>query len=606
MARMNKLISNPEDLYKFRSNYLSVSSLISPKGNSRSLINLPTGLGKTFTIDNISTDPSVLNSYDKIVILCDRHSALKERILVKNRDRRDDVLVLRPRPHQLCGNLNDRWESFEENGCFGLAKEILCSECKEKKHCEWLKQLSPEVLARSKVILGVHDYLFIYPDLLINLASYGKNDRILLIIDESRLLELQWKTKIPIKNLQQTISIIDQFLLERISSSCKNALRKLHRCIIHYLNRDSLSRCPSLGRITKDLAIKIQEAGYERWGRNYHYIVPALRELTIFKEKWYCSDGSIGYIRHPVLNGCDYLVMAAYLPLTLARAKLRDPDLQELYPGIRSKHEGTKIFNIAIKAGARRNFPENADRVLYFYAELVARNIQRGERTLLISKKCFLEPCQDKMHRFLEEILGHHVDIWSEGNNIVDLGSPNAVAIIHYGTTSVNLFEHFQHAYCLNSYNINDKILYDALDDMLPGGIISKVSIDYSPVTGMRAVDVVTTSPLKREIRTLAEDCYKHLENSVVWNTVGRVRERIHPRTVILMQMTDPGPEVDHTFYSLGETREHFDVPTRHTSLLRKRHDRIAELHNAGASPGKIASRLGYDRRTVQRHLNRR
>jgi hypothetical protein len=210
------------------------------------------------------------------------------------------------------------------------------------------------------------------------------------------------------------------------------------------------------------------------------------------------------------------------------------------------------------------------------------------------------------MHRFLEEILGHHVDIWSEGNNIVDLGSPNAVAIIHYGTTSVNLFEHFQHAYCLNSYNINDKILYDALDDMLPGGIISKVSIDYSPVTGMRAVDVVTTSPLKREIRTLAEDCYKHLENSVVWNTVGRVRERIHPRTVILMQMTDPGPEVDHTFYSLGETREHFDVPTRHTSLLRKRHDRIAELHNAGASPGKIASRLGYDRRTVQRHLNRR
>src|SRR5262249_28990114 len=143
---------------------------------------------------------------------------------------------------------------------------------------------------------------------------------------------------------------------------------------------------------------------------------------------------------------------------TLARYRLdpdhRDPALVSPFERYRFVHPATRWFNLNDLAGAAKFFASNAGRILDFFAVKIARNLAEGKRTLLVSKKKFVGLCQGLLREKLEWLGAGRVKIVTGNWGQPALDDPHVIPLITYGVAGINLFEDFDAAYCLNSYNV--------------------------------------------------------------------------------------------------------------------------------------------------------
>src|SRR5262245_5978600 len=80
----------------------------------RLLIDLPVGVGKTqWMIRIIVHELTVACEYDLVVVFVPRRDILKE-LVAKLPDDLSGV-VLDPRPRKRCGDLDEAWQSYEQN-----------------------------------------------------------------------------------------------------------------------------------------------------------------------------------------------------------------------------------------------------------------------------------------------------------------------------------------------------------------------------------------------------------------------------------------------------------------------------------------------------------
>src|SRR5262249_39565778 len=136
------------------------------------------------------------------------------------------------------------------------------------------------------------------------------------------------------------------------------------------------------------------------------------------------------------------------------------------FEGLRFEHPGTRWYNLRSLMGAAKFFPRNAPAVLDFFAELIARNIKEGRRTLLIARKKFRRLCKAHLTRRLAELGVGPVRIVTGRWDRPDLTDPRTLPLINYGVCGLNRFEGFDAAYCLTGYYVSEQAVAQAVQDI--------------------------------------------------------------------------------------------------------------------------------------------
>ena len=118
------IISGPDALQGFRDLWTGqrILSLLK-KHDGKLLITWPVGVGKSYNIDNVIESGIYENIYDLIIALMPTTAVLQERRWVINPPDDIKIVILRPRPAEMCGPINDElWKVFEQNsmGILGL------------------------------------------------------------------------------------------------------------------------------------------------------------------------------------------------------------------------------------------------------------------------------------------------------------------------------------------------------------------------------------------------------------------------------------------------------------------------------------------------------
>jgi hypothetical protein len=100
------------------------------------------------------------------------------------------VVVLEPRPRQLCGDADSAWKGLECRGCAAL-KATLCGPC-EQRHgngggCGWPDQLD-RIGPDTRLVILTEQYLILNPRLICQIREKVEAQRTLVIFDEALFL----------------------------------------------------------------------------------------------------------------------------------------------------------------------------------------------------------------------------------------------------------------------------------------------------------------------------------------------------------------------------------------------------------------------------------
>jgi hypothetical protein len=222
-------------------------------------------------------------------------------------------------------------------------------------------------------------------------------------------------------------------------------------------------------RISTKWAVTVQRAGRQL---DPHFYFPAFDLFAFVRsDRWSrerLPNGDLRFAALPDL-GNDYIIFSGSIAKELARYRL-DPNhrlagLSSPFADYRFEHPGTRWYNLACLDGAAKFFANNATRVLDFFAEMVARNIRAGKRTLLVARKKFVPRCADYRTRRLKELGVGPVQIVTSHWKAHELHDPRVIPLINYGVAGINLFEHVEAAYCLTSYYASVSAIEKAVHD---------------------------------------------------------------------------------------------------------------------------------------------
>src|SRR5205823_714789 len=108
-------------------------------------------------------------------------------------------------------------------------------------------------------------------------------------------------------------------------------------------------------------------------------------------------NGDIRFAALPDL-GNEFIIFSGSMAKELARYRLDPNHERELltspFEKLTVKHPGTRWYNIASSEASRKYFPNNASRILGFFAAKIAENILAGKRTLLVCRRMYLKLCR--------------------------------------------------------------------------------------------------------------------------------------------------------------------------------------------------------------------
>jgi len=421
------------------------------------IVQLPVGVGKTAWLVKIIVAALTTKSYDLVVVLVPRWDILNELLdwLPSGLER----VVLPPRPHKRCGDLNDAWLQYEKQGLGLLGRAQLCSSCPLLAKCPWPGQYGSR-LRGKQLILATQQHLTQNPSFLLQMKQQAQAHKPLVLIDESTLLIRPMERTIRIEELQQFIAAQDAHLAT-IETPTGAAMEWLELSRLLTLAptadlRDGKWRFPW---VDTEWATSVQGQGLELFDKAFRFLAHDMHHFAHSDpgSRERLSNGDLRFASLPHL-GSKFMVFSASMAKELARYRL-DPNhtnsaLASPFENLRFEHPATRWFNLNDLAGALQYFPGNASRILDFFAAKIARNIADGKCTLLVSKKRFMRSCQRQLREKLAKLGVKPIKIVTGDWRKHDLKNPRIIALINYGVAGLNRFEHVDCAYCLNSYYV--------------------------------------------------------------------------------------------------------------------------------------------------------
>lgn len=603
---MEVVLAGPE-LDQFRRNMLSGEAVLARlAGNGgRLLISVAVGVGKSRSLDDTTETAVRSGRYDLVVVLCPTRRVLDERRFVKNKPTDIDVRVIKRRPATRCGALDERWKRFERNGLGLLGRKTLCDTCPARAGCPWVRQYG-KALRDAQVIFATQAHLQRDPTFIDNLKEWTRAERVLVLIDENDFVLASCDRSVAGQHLQQFQAVLNRLPVRADDVGRLNQRWGAYLPLLLGARPDDLFGPNWVApKAPTRWAMGVQEAGYSAYGDAFHYIANDLRAFgrSSGPTRSRLNDGGVRFSTRPQIN-TDVIIFSGTCVPDFVKFRV-GLDLVDPFAEYRFRHPDTKWFNIASALGAGKYFVKNEPQILDFYATLIARRHHEGKRCLLVSKKAFVPRVAEGLQqRFNAKGVPLKIVIGDFTPEI--LGRPETVPLIHYGLIGTNAFEDFDCAFCLNSYNVNERVLDSVVQDLARPEHHVPLHIGYS-ADWPRRRQVKVQDPRHRytDVGRVANLALQHKEMDVVLQAVGRVRPYTKPREIILFQCgTHPQVEYEREFNTLDEARLHFGVPGRREQRKTDLQAEILAARAAGFKQTETAELVGKSLSTVGRYWN--
>jgi hypothetical protein len=604
------VIAGDEALAAFRASLTGAHALgLLQQAQGRLLVQSAVGVGKTeLMVRTIEHALTVAKAHDLVVVLVPRRDLLHE--LLGRLPAGTPRVVLTPRPRPRCGALDAEWLQYEQSGCSLLGREQLCGACPRRKGCRWPGQLGRR-LRGARLVLATQAHLALNPQFVSHLRHHTGATNPLVLLDESDFLVRSKERAIRPGDLERFLAAQDALLAETEKPTARmERWRELTHLLTQAPTPDLRAGGWSFPRVRGAWAAKVQRRGRELFGQAFRFLGFELhgfaRSDRASRER--LPTGEVRFAALPDL-GEQFIVFSGSVARELARYRL-DPDfarptLVSPFQGYRFEHPGTRWFNLNTLIGTARYFPRNAAQVLDFFAHLIARNIQQGKRTLLVSRKMFVRRCRDFLRRRLSELGAGPVQVVTGNWGGHDLQDPRTVPLISYGVVGLNAFQHIEAAYALNSYYVSAATVADAVHDLDASEERYPITVRFAGEPRRREARVSLPDARETILPRIAQGVLEQKEADVVVQALGRVRPFTKAREVISFQAGElPGVSYTLEFTSLAQARSYFGVPTAQEAGLASRAEKARRLRALGKTQKQIAQELGVSVSTVKRCLH--
>jgi len=596
-------ISGDDALAEFRQRLTGRHGLeLVARHDGRFLAQLPVGAGKSHWMDAITYSALEDDAYDLVVVLCPTRQLIRERRPLREPPRGVKVVDLRPRPARSCGpKRNAAWKGYEVADLGALGRAEVCGRCPLLMDCFWPAQYG-KALEGAGIVYATQAHIERMPGFLARLRGWVGAGRVLTLFDEVDFIGKSYEEAI---TADQLVRYRDT--LHAASHRCEDPRWGHSRWLdLTGMLRDARTadlqepvwRMPL---VHHEWAAIVQRIGVDRHGDAFRFLGYRLAEfgesLTETRRKG--EGGEIQFGSRPCIGDC--IVFTGSTDPAFARYRLGG-DLASPFAGHRFSHPGTRWYNLASPIGSRRYFPRHVPQILDFFAALTVRQTAAGKRVLLVAKKCFVSTCAGELEsRFAG--LGADLRIVTEDWSESALADPRVVPLISYGMIGTNLFEPFDCAYCLTSYNVDEHVINQCLQDLTRSDLRLPIRIETVGDPKRRRAGVADPAHRDYDIARLAQPAFEFKEHGVVVQAVGRVRPFTRPREVITFQMGAlPGVHYDAEFRTLDEARRAFGVASHRERQVEDRASRIAGLRRDGVTQADVAAILGISERTVRNY----
>ena len=595
MTGCYNLIEGASALSDFRTKNSAEVILDHIETHQHVLISWSVGVGKSHNMDSVIK--MALQDYDLIIVLLPTRALIDERALIRQPETGIKVTNIEPRPQKTCGEHNEKWVAFEKNGLSQVAKKQLCGNCPHKQSCDWLKQYSSDALASTQVVFATQAHLKNNPGFIRFLMGKTKAVKPLVIFDEAAVSLTSYTKSLSHHDMQCFINAIDTVPQESESLDLKNWLQTLSRASSSDIQQRSAWSAPQL---KQSLLLQILEAGIALYGSGFRNVFPLLKELCLspIESRQVDHGRNVCFASSPVLQDLPVLLYSGTVALEVLNHRLQVTFVSP-YQDYSFLGEATTWLNIASSTGTNTNFGGNKKQILYFFAQLTLKRLNEGKRVMLISKKSRIGQCINEINALLVSLDASHLKVVKGADYE---GDSNQIPIIHYGVIGINKFEHFDCAYCLNSFYITPDILSNSLQD-------NRAEMDHIDltisVTGQPRRRIASVAKQYRftDIAMLANPMLQTLEMGTVIQTVGRVRPFTNTREIITYQ-NDCIEGLPYTaeFDNLTGIREYFGLNTQLKNRIESTTCNVQRLKKQGLKQSDIAAALNISVRTVRRH----
>jgi len=597
-------------LQDFRRRHLSPDAVLDTiERHVQVLLRVSLGVGKSFAADALLRSPRLWKRFNLVIYCAPTWAILNERPFVNGAEAPPvPHLVIRPRPTEACGPFDEPWRELQERKCSAYGKATLCRDCQDgvppADRCFWPGQLRK--IKGTKLVFAPEQQLVNNPSLVALLQQRTQHQRILVILDEARLLDTSFEVTIRRSDLEVFADVI--LSLERPKKMSASVLATWRRTLKRLLGCRSTAALEGTIQLPGDLhyhAYHVQEQGILAHGDAFRFLGYDLSLLSFSRshERHLDHDGTIRFIARPYLH-CHLLLLSAHINAAYAGHRLgRDP-LPSPFEKTVFRHSGTRIVNIRNRIGADRYFGKNHPQILDTFAVLILRNIIEGRSTLLISRQKRKDLCAEYLTKRLAG-WGCPVQIAVDGyEDLPETPNPKIIPLIHYGMLGVNDFREYEAALGLNSYYVPSTELNRALQEAEPEYFRHEVQIVSGPEM-RRHVEIVDREPEVLSRTQLADFYLRKLEVDPALQVAGRVRFPVLPRLVVFSQMHDLSPDVGpvEEVRSLVGLREALGIPSAREIDTHLEERRIQDLASQGHTQEEIAVRLGVSARTIRRRL---
>ena len=592
------------ELDAFRAEHLTPSAILRLlEQYVRVLLRLAVGVGKSSAAIALLLSELTYQRFDLVVYAAPAWNILAEIITAIERSGFSlPWAVIRPRPAERCGELDEQWRAYEGSRCFALAKVRLCRErCPHRDDCDWPGQF--EKLQGTRLVLMTEQRLDLVRTMISMLQARTGGRRTLVVLDEARTLDTNFDVVLPRHEVDRFREAVMCSRSRKIDWPPMRAqwISALDRVLTSTPDAFAVGEFtfPDLGKF----AFAVQAWGWGRYRQAFRYLGHDLALLNVCRdgERWIDEDG-YHFIARPYLHA-HLLLLSAHVTADYAGHRLGQGPIASPFDDYKFVHTGTRVFNVRNSCGADRHFASNRERILDTFAVAILCNVLDGRTTLLVSKKHSKRTCADYLARRLAG-WGASVRFVLDGESPPAVPDPRVVPIIHYGVLGVNDYTEYETCYCLNSFYIRSDELNRAVQEFEPKHFRAELEIVRTP-DRCREVRVRKTDTSDDERAWLGDVYLRKLEVDPVIQAGGRVRFLTKPREVVFFQMNDLARDLGEVreLGCLADLRAALGVPSARELDDAVEGRRAAELMASGMSANDVATQMGISRATVFRRL---
>lgn len=604
MQTSKTLISGAKRLADFRKENDAGVILQHCHNHQHVVIRWQVGVGKSYNMDLVIETAIRQEKYDLVLVMAPTRKIIDERKFIQKPPKDIEVINIRPRPVNLCGEeRNKAWQAYEARNLGHLGKRHCCELCPKRAECFWPSQYGKD-LQNKQVAFATQAHLEHNPYFITHVKQQAKAERVLVIFDEANVSLANYSRTLSPTSIQQLIEATDQ---SDISQKRKATLRHYLNCLLSAPSEDLQDTSAwHFPRIDANEMTQILTVGDAIFGESFHNIIYDLQAFgySMAESREKLPNGDIHFPAPPFTSDSDVLLYSGTTHLSILKMRL-GIDFYSPYDNYEFKGEGTTWLNLASATGASSNFIKNAPQILDVFTQLTIQRIREGKRVLLVSKKDHVGYCVKAMNQMLVEQGVNDIRV-VHGEHYAENPDITLVPVIHYGVIGINQFEEFDCCYCLNSYYIPEDVLSDSIQDLRADSERIDVAITYSKKPRRRYGVVADDKHRFTDVAEVVNPMLQTLEMGCVVQAVGRVRPFTKTREVITYQSNDPlGTTYDIEFSNLAELREHFGLATKRTRSSNSTADNVMALSAKNLKQAEIAKQLGISVRTVRRYQSK-